>query len=211
MKVFKIIAKGISVLAYPAFMSLYGVMILYKLGLHDHFPGEYSIWLYPELRKWTLLVISINTIFVPLSLFPFYLHRGIISGIRMEKQTDRIIPLIIQLILFLLTYYLLNRFSAPGLICLYILSGAILASFAILISRYWKISLHLLGMGAITGLIFTTALRFHVNATNFLLLLIVISGLTASSRLILGDHKPSQVYAGFISGFVITAMLIALA
>ena len=190
------------------FLTLYGIFILYQLDLYNYFPHEFHKWISIELEKWIYMVVAINTILIPFSLIPFYLYRKFILSIRMEQSHERIIPLIIQNILFFITYYILHRFYSPELITACILIGGFSVFIALLISWNWKISLHLLGMGAITGIFFTLSLKYRIDVNNYLIILLLASGLVAYSRLKLETHNPKQIYAGFAVGFSISSVVL---
>ena len=190
------------------FLTLYGIFILYQLDLYNYFPHEFHKWISIELEKWIYMVVAINTILIPFSLIPFYLYRKFILSIRMEQSHERIIPLIIQSILFFITYYILHRFYSPELITACILIGGFSVFIALLISWNWKISLHLLGMGAITGIFFTLSLKYRIDVNNYLIILLLASGLVAYSRLKLEAHNPKQIYAGFAVGFSISSVVL---
>lgn len=202
------LARLISLLFHPMFIALYGIFLLYQLDLYNYFPHEFHKWAAPGLKKWTYMVVSINTILIPFSLIPFYLYRKFIVSVRMEHSRERIIPLIIQSVLFFITYYILQRFYAPSLIISYILAGGISVFIALLISWNWKISLHLLGIGALTGIFFTLSLKFRIDVNNYLVLLLLASGLLGYSRLKLGAHNQKQIYAGFVVGFSISSVVL---
>jgi len=199
------VARLISLLFHPMLVTFYGIVLLYQLDLYNYFPHEFHKWISTELEKWTYMVVAINTILIPLSLIPFYLYRKLILSVRMEQSHERIIPLIIQSILFLITYYILHRFYAPVLITGSILVGTISVFIALLISWYWKISLHLLGIGALTGIFFILSVKYRIDLNNYLIFLFIASGLIGYSRLKLDAHNQNQIYAGFAVGFSISS------
>jgi membrane-associated phospholipid phosphatase len=79
---------------------------------------------------------------------------------------------------------------------------------AAIVSYFWKISIHLIGIGGVTGMISALSVKYGIDLLNLQILLLMISGLTASARLYLGEHNPKQVYTGFIFGFLIVFNII---
>ena len=69
-----------------------------------------------------------------------------------------------------------------------------------MISYFWKISIHMAGMGGITGLLFMLCHQLDCNLFVPISLAIFFSGLVGSSRLIAGSHKPAQIYVGYLLG-----------
>ncbi len=194
-------AQIISILFHPLFLTFYGLLIFFHSGL-------YISYLPQSMKKWIYIIVAVNTAIVPLSLTPIYLYRKIIASVQMENSQERIIPLIINAFLFYLTYYLLSRYNTPDILRIYILAGAVCIFMAILISWRWKVSLHMLGIGALTGAVLFVSIRYRVNLNLYLILLILISGIIGFSRLFLNAHNPFQIYLGYLVGFFISGTML---
>ena len=81
--------------------------------------------------------------------------------------------------------------------------GSTLSLIAILlINRRWKISAHLSGIGGLTGGIFGYSYFLGINPLGLLVAMLVLSALTALSRIELKAHTPGQTLAGFTVGFL---------
>ncbi|WP_157811676.1 hypothetical protein [Tenacibaculum sp. SZ-18] len=63
-----------------------------------------------------------------------------------------------------------------------------------------KTSIHLLSMGSAVGYFIVFQLIYNVSVIPLILILILLSGLLASSRLHLKAHTPKEVYLGFLLG-----------
>jgi hypothetical protein len=194
-------AQIISILFHPLFLTFYGLLIFFHSGL-------YVSYLPQSMKKWIYIIVAVNTAIVPLSLTPIYLYRKIIASVQMENSHERIIPLIINAFLFYLTYYLLSRYNAPDILRIYILAGAVCIFVAILMSWRWKVSLHMIGIGALTGAVLFVSIRYRVNLNLYLIMLILISGIVGFSRLFLNAHNPFQVYLGYLVGFFISGTML---
>ena len=194
-------AQIISILFHPLFLTFYGLLIFFHSGL-------YISYLPQSMKKWIYIIIAVNTAIVPLSLTPIYLYRKIIASVQMENSHERIIPLIINAFLFYLTYYLLSRYNAPDILRIYILAGAVCIFVAILMSWRWKVSLHMIGIGALTGAVLFVSIRYRVNLNLYLIMLILFSGIVGFSRLFLNAHNPFQVYLGYLVGFFISGTML---
>jgi hypothetical protein len=197
----KRIAQIVSILFHPVFITLYGLIILFHSGL-------YISLLSPALKKWIYLVVGINTAIIPLSLTPLYLNKKIIHSIKMDSVQERVIPLVVSTFLFYFTYFLLTRFKAPDIIRIYILTGAIALFGAVIISWRWKISLHMLGLGSLAGIILALSIRFGLNLNFFLIIIVLVAGITGFARLKLEAHSPAQIYTGYLFGFLLTGSML---
>jgi membrane-associated phospholipid phosphatase len=78
----------------------------------------------------------------------------------------------------------------------------------LIVNLKWKISAHMIGLGGVTGAITAISQKFSIDLLFVLLLLIFISGIVGWARLYLYAHKPSQVYTGFVVGFLCLFLLI---
>lgn len=95
----------------------------------------------------------------------------------------------------------------------YLLGCTFVILVAEIITFFWKISLHTIGMGGLLG--FFLEMMLHMQGTTIFSILfpflVIIAGLVGTSRLYLNAHTPAQVYAGYAVGFLATggvAMLV---
>ncbi|MEO6288911.1 MAG: phosphatase PAP2 family protein, partial [Ginsengibacter sp.] len=75
------------------------------------------------------------------------------------------------------------------------------SSFGLLANIYFKISMHALGVGSFLGLMLVvifTGLPYAVFLPAMLVTL--LTGLVCTSRMIVSDHTPFDIYAGIIIG-----------
>ena len=73
------------------------------------------------------------------------------------------------------------------------------------ITKFWKISLHMLAIGGLTGVLLTLELLYG-QSLNFLLLFIFISGCLGFSRYSLNAHTLKQIYGGYLLGNIIMCL-----
>jgi membrane-associated phospholipid phosphatase len=79
-----------------------------------------------------------------------------------------------------------------------------------MINFWWKISIHSVGAGAITATVFVLSLKMHTPLLWYLIAVVLASGLILTSRLRLNSHNPSQVWVGFLLGFLVISLFILL-
>lgn len=193
-------ARFTSVVFHPLLIPTLGFLLLFNSGFF------FSIlpW---NVKIYMLLVVFLSTCILPaisiliLSLNPKF-------DLNMEKNTDRVLSLIISSVSYYLGYQLLKRLPVFPVYNI-LLIGAILVQLALLpISMRWKISMHTAAIGGLVGGILGLSFRLQENPVQLLSILILTAGLVATSRLILQKHTESQVYAGFIVGFLIVTLVI---
>jgi len=102
----------------------------------------------------------------------------------------------------------LRNIQAPEIISSFI-SGCFIATVtAAIINIWWKISLHAIGMGGITGLlVIITVLKF-CYPENLIFQAILYSGIVATARLWLNTHNLLQIVAGYVLGYIIITVSI---
>lgn len=189
------LAKILSVVFHPLLMLVYGLAIIFSAPtLFGYLPVE--------IKKLLLLIVLVNNVFLPISLLPFFMHRNIISSWTISDRKERTIPLILTTILYGATSFIIFRYQIPFFLKSYIFSAFFLSLIVTVINLWWKISLHSVGAGALMGIVLILSFRMHAPLVDYLILVIVIGGLVLSSRLRLNYHNPSQVWLGFLSGFL---------
>lgn len=164
----------------------------------------------PTLRLSLLTLIFIGTFGVP-SLLIYYLYRsGYVKSLQMEELADRRIPYFLTALVYTGVTFLF-AFRMEGISTLAPEIGVLLGSISLsilsvgLISLYWQISAHSVGISGVIGAIAAIMAKFgETDLMLVLALLIILAGLVASARLQLNAHNPAQISAGFAVGLLIS-------
>lgn len=157
----------------------------------------------PYPMRWMLTgIIFTTTFFIPALMILLMWRFKMISSLRMPLRSERLAPLVITAVFFYLTYYLLKQIDLAPLFYFYMLGATTLAIFGLLITLWWKISLHMIALGGISGAFAALTLFAQGGYTSILLVILVISGFTGSARLKLQAHTPAEIYAGYLVGAV---------
>jgi len=195
------LAKIIMVIFHPLLMPLYGLLIIFSA------PTLFGFIPFVQ-KKVIILILLTNNILLPLSLLPYLKWRKIISTWSLSDRSERIIPMALTSLFYFVTLYIVLKYRIPVFIKTVILSTALLSFTVSLINFWWKISIHSVGAGALTALIFVLSFKMHTPLTIFLIPAIIISGLVLSSRLWLNSHSPKEVWLGYLLGFAGTTSLL---
>ena len=67
---------------------------------------------------------------------------------------------------------------------------------------YYKISMHAIGMGGLLGLFLVIMQQNTMLMTGPLTVALLIAGLVCTSRMIVSDHRPKEIYAGLLVGLI---------
>lgn len=197
------LAKIVSIVFHPLFMPLYGLIILLTAP-------TFLMYLPIETKRILFNVVLINNVFIPMALLPFFRFRNIISSYHIDDMKERIIPLLTTSILYCTTSFIVFRFQIPFFLKSFIFATSIVSIIVSMINFWWKISIHAVGAGALTATVFSLSIKIYTPLTLYLLAVILASGLVLSSRLRLNSHEPSQVWIGFLTGFIGMALFILL-
>lgn len=199
-RILKVIAQTLSVMFFPGFLPVYGLMMIFYTP--TIFSYELAIR-YDGLKGTVLLLAFVNMTVVPVALMPLLRYKNIISSYTMNTRTDRIIPLAIGCLMYLLTTILFYSFQIPELIRSFVLATTILAVLVLIITTRWKISVHSAGLGSLLATVMALSTRMYANLTLIWLAVILLSGMVMAARLYLRSHKPAQIYSGFALGFIV--------
>lgn len=195
------IAKAISIVLHPMLLSTYALAILFNMQVY------FSIGI-PVKAKWMIgVLIFIVTGLLPMLLALLMARLGIIKSLQMNQREERIWPFVIAAIFYYLAYYLLKQLDLSPVYILFMLGAFVTLVTGLVISFFWKISIHMTGMGGLVGAFTGLSLRFMIDIPLLIVILIILSGLAGFARLKLSAHNPAQVLAGFVTGFAIFMLL----
>lgn len=117
--------------------------------------------------------------------------------------SQRKIPLVLQvLLLSVLAFKTFTLEAIPELF--YFFLGSILSSICGLILVFFskKISLHMVGMSALTVFCIAGSIHFQTKEILFVSILLLCNGIVASSRLYMKAHSGQELILGYIIGML---------
>ncbi|WP_430811539.1 MULTISPECIES: PAP2 family protein [unclassified Carboxylicivirga] len=192
-----ILSKILSTLFHPMMIPTLGLFIIFNVG------GHYA-YLPVDHKRVVYLIVLLSTCILPLSLIPLFMLTGVIKSIYMKTRKERILPTTLTGIFYCLGYFFLSRINiVPSFINGFMLATIVTIAVALIITLFWKISMHMIGIGGLTGAILALAIRFGIDAWMIFSAVLLISGLLGSSRLYLNAHTTAQVHVGYLLGAVL--------
>lgn len=201
--IYEKLAWLVSVIFHPLLMPLYGlVFLLTAPTLIRYLPVE--------IKELLLLVILINNVLIPAGLLMFFRYRKLISSYGIDDRNERVMPLLTTAILYCTTSFIIFRFQIPFFLKSFIFATSVVAIILSMINFWWKISIHSAGAGALTATILILSFKMQADLLWYLAAIILASGVILASRLRLNAHEPSQVWAGFATGFLGISLFILL-
>ena len=187
-------ARLCSAVFHPLLIPTLGIFILFQINSHLSFAVN------QDARRFIMLVVFINTAIAPVMAVWIMKKTGYVKDFMLTERNERILPLLVTAVLFFMTYYLLRQLSLPSLVYFFIMSGTLLVMLTLMISFVWKVSIHMVSLGGLTGFLIVASLLLRADIAWLIILAFLASGSTGTARLILKAHSPAQVYAGYLIG-----------
>ena len=169
---------------------------------------------YVTVRLSLLVLIFVGTFGIP-ALLIYYLYRsGYVQTLHLTTLTDRRLPFFLTAFIYTFLAYLFAfqmasiSTIAPGIA---VLLGSIALSILLvgIISLYWQISAHSVGISGVVGIIAGIMLKFSQTDLFFpLLLSVLLTGFVGSARLKLNAHTPAQIGAGVVLGLSVSLVAV---
>ncbi|UYQ92908.1 hypothetical protein MKQ68_22770 [Chitinophaga horti] len=152
--------------------------------------------------------VGVNTILFPMLVVMLSTALGFVSTIHMEKQRDRIIPYVATIIFYFWAFYtFLREGKAPPFFNAFFLGIFLTASICLVANNFIKISMHTTGWGGVIGFFLVLMWGMGLNVSIPLAVILLFTGIAATSRLVLSAHTTWEVYIGLFTG--IMAQLVA--
>jgi len=183
----------ISILLHPMFMPLLALHLTLLVLPSLAFTLSQNLLLIYGILVFSTMILPLVSIF-------WLMRKGKVSSLEMSNHKERSLPLFKTVIWMSFGYYLLQNllFYTP-ILKAELLGAIIIILIAAIVSKYWKISLHLMGIGGVVG-VFIALQIIHGDFLYLLLLFILLSGLLGVARIKQKAHNYAQVYVGFLVG-----------
>lgn len=184
-------------------MPLYGTLLLF------YTVDAWFVYSLTNVAKVMIAgVIALNTLVIPLLFFVFMLKTGRISDVQVTRKNERHLPLLVTLVFYVTTYVVLSNLGLNRVLLTFLLVGVVALAVGFFVNLFWKISMHMIGIGGIFGAFYFLALQYNFNFNFNLMLMLLAAGLAGTARMKLNQHNALQIFSGAIVGFLCGAALI---
>jgi hypothetical protein len=192
-------AKLLSLIFHPLFIPLYGLLIIYSS------PTLFSFISF-EVKRIAFVVVAANNVILPLSVASILYSRGAIKSFDARDRSERVLLLSFAVMMYTVTAVLFMKIPVPNLFKTYFISVAVVTLAMLLITVFYRLSLHSSAIGGLLSLIVFMILLFDIRSAWQLIIVLVLGGAVMSSRLYLKDHSPAEVWAGLLTGACIMSL-----
>ena len=191
------LAQFISIIGHPLFMPIYTMVLIFE------FNPYIDLQLPKNIQVIVLIILSVFTILLPIITAIILQKLGVVKSIYMKTAEERKWPFLLSVLWYYLGFELLTNIALPVSLYLIMIGAITIILIAHFITLYWKISIHMLGIGGVIGAMIGLSQRFQFNHFYLILFLLFIAGLIGYARLKTNSHNYRQVYAGFILGAIV--------
>lgn len=194
-------AKVLSYVFHPLFIPSYVFFFLMQ-----QFPYEFA-----GITEWQMKM-RFFSIFWLTAFFPafavFLMWRLKFSeSIFLRTQKERIVPYIITMFFYWWMYYLSRNFTDQPAVLKFFYMGIFIATVAgLILNNYFKISLHAMGVGGALAAVILFAMYYHMPLGVFISITTLITGMVCTSRFLVSDHTPLEIYSGLFVGIICQAV-----
>lgn len=194
-KPLKILGKIVSYIFHPLFIPLYVIAYLVYID-----PYAFSI-LQEKQKGMKMISFFVITVFFP-ALTVFLLWRlKFVDSIFLRTQKERIIPYVASITYFFWAWYVSkNQPENPSALIFFCLGLFICASAALMANNYFKVSMHAMGVGGAMAFFILYAFVSSEPMGLAVAISTTIAGLVCTSRFLVSDHQPPEIYWGLLIG-----------
>ena len=198
------ISRVVSFLFHPVLMPTWLLIVLLNHPVLMTMPLPFSF------KAVIAGIVFLTTVFFPLVLTWLLTRLGLVSSLYLAEKDERVYPSMAMSGCYYLTYYLLRGIHISSVFSYFMLGAALLAILTLIVNFFLKVSLHMTGIGSVTGLFLGLALHFGIDLVPEIVITIVLAGLIGMARLKCESHRPAEIYTGYAMGVAVMSVLLIL-
>lgn len=183
----------ISLILHPALMPIYTAAIII-------WGNSIFSLITPKSKLLIISILFLRTITIPLCAIFLLRTLKVIKSFDLHNKRDRFITLIIGVLCYLMFMFDISKLLGSNIANILVIGIMINVFIFAVITLFWQISLHMMGMGSALAVLYVITLNDIGNFTIWIIILTLLSGLLASCRLFLGRHNIWQILTGFTIG-----------
>jgi hypothetical protein len=201
----------LSILTHPLLIVSYGYLLM--TALNPFLFGQSAVL----SKNPFLLILLFSTFLIPLIAVSLMKVLGLVKDFQMKKKEERIGPIFTAAVLYAAFYFNVSRSNDIPLPYLTFLLGALISLFmSLLVILFEKISMHASGLAGLTMaiavfyfsdygnslIISSDSYSYSIHILAIVIILLLISGLVGSLRVLSQAHSTREVYMGYFVGIL---------
>lgn len=202
-KTLRITARIISLITNPLLIPLVGAWLI----LHFQYFQFAGYGPKEKVQFWGS--VFSNAVFLPGVTLLLLYKLKFVKSLKVETRKERIVPYITTMTFYFWAFLVFrNQIEVPDRITAFFLGNFLASVLCFLSNISMKVSLHMTGMGVLIGLLFSFIADPYADVTLPLVLILFITGLVGSARMLLRETSFRSLYMGV--GFGIFTQIVAL-
>ena len=188
------VALVVSYVLHPLWVPLFLFMLLWSV--------DPWLRLQPAMMVYVSSILFINAVAPAISIYALH-RRGALSDLEASKRSERTVPFIVVMFYQVLGYYALTRpgVFVPSEVLALVLAMMGSLALAMVLTRWIKVSMHLLAQGGALGAWWSFDLLHGLGMADFLPIGFAVAGVVGWARMRLGVHTPGELALGFLLGY----------
>jgi hypothetical protein len=188
-------AKIFTQIFSPFYAPVWAILWLLVFSNYRHIPLRPKIFI--------LLVVVVFTVIVP-KVMIFLLRRKLnLSRWQFDMRSNRHLQYAIAFLCSLTcVLFLMRRWNAFPFLSGVVVSALVAEVVCLVINIWWKISVHMVGIGGLAGLVTAFSHRFVFDPVLPICVFILLGGLMGTSQMLLRQHTLLQLIVGFFVGML---------
>jgi len=192
----KRIAQAISVVFHPLLIPTYLLLLVLNLDIY------FSLMIPFKGKVLMTALVFLTTAVLPSFLIMIYYRMGWIKSVYLEERKDRMLPLFTAGLMYLVAAFMLRNLQIGSAFFFLLLGAAVITILVMLVTNFWKISVHAASAGGMLGAMVSVVMKYGVDMIFMVYLITLLGGIIGYARLKLKAHHPAQVYVGYVAGFI---------
>lgn len=193
-------ARIVSGIFSPFIIPFLAFMLLFAFTYLHAMPKAYKIIV--------LSVVACFTIVMPvLTIFIFRRINGLASE-DLSDRKKRYIPYFLTITSYIFCVLMMYRLKMPFYMISIIWVSLLIMIIFTIVNIKWKLSEHMGGMGALIGGIVSFSALIGYNPVWWLCIIILVTGIVGSARIILDRNTLIEVLTGFTIGLVCSILVL---
>lgn len=197
-----IIARTLSLVFTPFYLPLVGMLALFVFSYLSLLPWQYKLQV--------TVVTYFFTILLPTMSIHWYHRYNGWTLWHLREKDKRMVPYLISILSYLGCFSLMKWMHLPHFMSAIIVAALFVQVVCALINIWMKVSTHMAAIGGVTGGIVAFSFIFGFNPIWWLSLVIILSGLVGTARMIMRVHTLTEICAGYIVGVITTFVVVVL-
>jgi hypothetical protein len=193
-------ARIISMIFTPFYLPVLSLLALFIFSYMSRLPLIYQLKV--------LILTYLFTVLLPTVLIHLYRCYQGWTSFQMGRKERRMVPYIIAIMCYFTCYYLMTVMRIPQFMANIVVTALAIQVVCALVNIWWKICIHMAGIGGMAGALLAISLVFQFNPLWWLSVIILVAGLVGTARMILRQHSLRQIVGGFMVGAVCGFLLI---